>query len=145
MQTRLFALVFGVVYVLVGIIGLFSAFYTAPPSTAPHVDVTTQYGYLLGQFPVNLLHDLFHILVGLVGIVAGARFALARFYSQTLFFLFGALTVLGFLPQANTLWGLIPLFGSDTWLHAVTALAAGYFGFVAPESTHVEPVPETAH
>jgi hypothetical protein len=144
MQTRLFALTIGVVYLLVGVVGFIPALYTKPPLTAPHVDVTASYGYLLGIFPVNALHNIVHILVGLSGIVAGSRFALARYYCIVLFLVYGVLTVMGFIPTLDTTWGLIPIFGSDTWLHAASTIAAAYFGFVAPEPTHVTPAAEVA-
>jgi hypothetical protein len=43
--------------------------------------------------------------------------------------IFGVLTVMGLIPGLNTVFGLIPLFGHDIWLHALTAIAAAYFGF----------------
>ncbi len=131
--TRYFALGIGAVYVLVGIIGFIPALYTSPPVSAPHVDARAAYGYLFGAFPVNALHDVVHIVIGVIGIAAFARFLAARFYARGLALVFGLLTILGFMPQADTLWGLVPIFGSDTWLHFGTALIAGYFGFVVSE------------
>lgn len=145
MQTRLFSLVIGIVYLLIGIVGLIPAFYTSPPAGAPQVNVTASYGYLLGQFPVNILHDAVHIIIGLAGLLAAGRLASARVYSQTLFAVYGLLTFAGFIPQLDTIFGLVPIFGSDTWLHAATAVIAAYFGFVAVAPTHVEPAPEAAH
>jgi hypothetical protein len=146
MQTRLFSLVFGGVYVFIGLIGFLPALRTHPPAGAPHIDATAGYGYFLGQFPINALHDLLHIVVGLVAIIVSARLNPARIYCRVLFLVFGVLACLGFLPTVNSLWGWVPIFGADTWLHAATAIAAGYFGFVAPEPTYVEPtVAHTAH
>jgi hypothetical protein len=145
MQTRLFALGIGIVYLLVGIVAFIPALYTSPPAGTPHVNVTASYGYLLGLFPVNALHDVVHLLVGIAGIAAAARLSSARLYCMTLFLVYGLLTFLGFIPTADTLWGLVPIFGNDTWLHAATAIAAGYFGFVASEPAYVEPLPSHAH
>jgi hypothetical protein len=142
MQTRLFSLVFGVVYVLVGILGFVPGLRTHPAANAPilaHGD--SGYGYLFGQFPINTTHNLIHIVVGLIGIAVFARLDLARLYCRLLFLIFGLFVVLGFMPQADTLWGLVPLFGADVWLHALTAVAGAYFGFVATEPTYVEPAP----
>lgn len=139
MQTRFFSLGIGIVYILVGIVAFVPALYTSVPAGTPHLDVTGSYGYLLGLFPVNYLHDIVHILVGVGGIAAAARLATARFYCQTLFLVYGALTIAGFLPELNTLWGHLPLYGNDTWLHAGSALVAGYFGFVAGEEQHLAP------
>jgi Domain of unknown function (DUF4383) len=139
MQTRLFALGLGLFYLIVGIVAFVPALYTAPGASAPHVDVTTSYGLFLGLFPVNAVIDSINIVIGLAGILASARVASARYYCMLMFLLFGLSTIAGFLPQANTLWGAAPLWEYDTWIHAGSALAAGYFGFVALEPTHVEP------
>jgi hypothetical protein len=144
MPTRLFALFIGLVYVLFGIAGFIPGLRTAPPPTAPHMDVTGSYGYLFGTFPVNWVANTLHIVVGFIGIIMGARLVLARYYCQFLFLLMGALTFMGFLPTLDTVWGIMPLWSSQTWFHAGTAIAAAYFGFVAPESSHVQPVYTTA-
>lgn len=144
MQTRYFSLGLGIVYLLVGIVAFVPALYTSAPVDAPHLDVTGAYGLLFDLFPVNILHDLVHILVGLGGIAAAARLGTARIYGQLLFLVFGALTIFGFLPELNTLWGHLPLSGDDTWLHAATALVSGYFGFVAGEEQHLAPAPAHA-
>jgi hypothetical protein len=140
MQTRLFALAIGLFYVLFGIAGFIPGLRSAPPAGAPHLDLTASYGYLFGTFPVNALENAIHILLGVCGVIVSARLVLARYYCQFLFLLFGAATFMGFLPTLNTVWGLMPLWSSETWLHAGTAIAAAFFGWVAPESTHVEPV-----
>ena len=41
----------------------------------------------------------------------------------------GFLAVLGCIPIANTLFGLMPIYGNDVWLHLATAIPAAYFGF----------------
>lgn len=140
-QTRYFSLLLGVVYLLIGIIGFIPGLYTTPPVDAPHVDVTAGYGYLFGIFPVNVLLNIVHILIGLAGVAAGARFSWARTYCALSFLVFGLLSLMGFMPTVNTAGGYAPLFSGDTWLHAATAVAAALFAFVVPESTNVEPAP----
>jgi hypothetical protein len=44
------------------------------------------------------------------------------------------LAILGLIPATNTMFGLVPIYGNDVWLHAGTALIAAYFGFVGAES-----------
>ena len=41
-------------------------------------------------------------------------------------------TVLGVLPVTNTLFGMMPIYGGDVWLHGVTAVIAAYFGWREP-------------
>jgi len=133
LRTRYFALGLGAIYILIGIAGFIPALYTSPAANAPHVDATANYGYLFGTFPVNALADVLHIVVGVIGVACFASFAAARYYARGLFLVFGLLAVAGFLPHANTLYGLVPIFGSDTWLHFATAVAGGLFGFVVSE------------
>jgi hypothetical protein len=38
--------------------------------------VANGYGYLFGLFPVNLVHNLFHLLIGLLGIGAYFRYGM---------------------------------------------------------------------
>lgn len=134
MQTRYWALAIGVIYVVIGIVGFIPALYSSPPPS-PHVDVTSSYGLFLGLFPVNVLHDLVHILVGIIGIAVFGSLRAATGYSRALFVIFGVLTIMGFIPQANTIFGLVPIYGNDVWLHAATALVSSYFGWVAGEHT----------
>jgi hypothetical protein len=47
--------------------------------------------------------------------------------------IYAVLAVMGIIPGLNTTFGLIPLYGHDIWLHAVIAIAAAYFGFVATD------------
>ncbi|MGZ9189923.1 MAG: DUF4383 domain-containing protein [Nitrospira sp.] len=51
-------------------------------------------------------------------------------YAQVLGVFYGLLTVLGLMPGANTMFGLVPIFAHDIWLHAFTAALGIYFGWV---------------
>ena len=129
-----FALIFGVVYALVGLLGFIPGLSQAPPSGAPALQVDSAYGYLLGIFPVNLPHNLVHLLVGVLGIVSARALGSARTYSRAVAIVFGVLTVMGLIPDLNTTLGLIPLFGADVALHTATTLAAAYFGWFASDA-----------
>jgi hypothetical protein len=133
LRTRYFVFGVGAIYILIGIAGFIPALYTSPAANAPHVDATANYGYLFGIFPVNALHDVLNIVVGVLGVACFASFDAARYYARGLFLVFGLLAVAGFLPHANTLYGLVPIFGSDTWVHLATSVAGGFFGFVVSE------------
>src|SRR5688500_6569337 len=102
-----FALVFGVDYALVGILGFVPGLLHAPPADAPVLVSGTSYSYLLGIFPVNLVHNLIHIVVGLIGIVAARGLSTARGYSRSVAIIFGVLTIMGLVPGLNTTFGFI--------------------------------------
>lgn len=129
MTTRNFVLTIGILYLLVGALGFFPGLVSAPHAGAPSVTVDTGYGYLLGLFPVNVLYNLFHLAIGVMALAAYRSLSRSIAFSRGLAILFGVLTVMGLIPMLSTTFGLIPLFGHNVWLHAVTAVIAAYFGY----------------
>jgi hypothetical protein len=130
MRTATFSLFAGIAYLSAGLLGLVPAALFPPPADAPPVHFGLLHGYLLGLFPVNILHSAVHLGIGFWGIVAW-RGLLAdhKLYPRTLALIYGVLAVLGLIPQLNTLFGLLPIHGHDVWLHAGTAALAAYFGW----------------
>lgn len=130
-MVKKFALIFGIIYVIVGILGFIPPLVTSPEMAAG-VDVQTGHGRLLGLFPVNFLHNLVHLGVGIWGIIAAKNFAHAVLFAKVTAVVFAILFILGLIPATNTLFGLVPLYSHDIWLHLISAVVAGYFGFGAP-------------
>ena len=143
MRTRTFALIVGIVYLLVGTAG----FIPGLVEDREFVDLTVDAGEgdLLGIFPINVLHNIVHVLIGLLGILAYRSFAAARNYSRALAIVYALLAVMGLIDagDVNKTFGLIPIHSHDVWLHAVTALVAAYFGFgpVPAGNEYAEPAP----
>jgi hypothetical protein len=131
MKTSTFALIFGVAYLLIGLMGLVPLFLVPPPIDAPPTHFTLLYGYLLGLFPVNLLHSVFHIAIGALGISASSGRINPIRYARDVAIAFGVLAIMGMFPGLNTVMGIMPVYGHDVWLHAITALAAAHFGWRA--------------
>jgi hypothetical protein len=127
---RLFALVFGLVFLLAGAAGFVPGFTTT--HTHPDVRIVTGMGLLFGLFPVNLLHNLAHLLFGVWGLFAATSEGAARLYGQVVAIAYGVLTIMGLVSAMNlhTVFGLVPLYGHDIWLHAALAVVAAYFGFM---------------
>lgn len=132
MKTRLFALVVGIAFLLAGVMGFVPAFRNIGGHTMPMLTVNATSGFFLGLFPVNVLHNIVHLLVGVLGIAAYRSYSMARGFSRGLAIFYLVLAIMGLIPVLNTTFGLIPIFGGDVWLHALTALLAAYFGFLAP-------------
>jgi uncharacterized membrane protein YtjA (UPF0391 family) len=130
---RKFALIFGIIYVIAGVAGFVPGL-TTHHADMPPIAVDSFYGRALGLFPVNILHNLVHLGIGVWGILASRSLDGARFFGKGLAVLYGLLAILGLIPATNTMFGLVPIYGNDVWLHGGTALIAAYFGFVARES-----------
>ena len=115
------ALAFGAVFILVALLGFITSGGTsmaADMATAPK---------LLGLFPVNLLHNVVHLLFGVWGIVASRTWPAANTYCRVGGVIYIVLAILGFI--APTTFGLIPIGGYDFWLHAVLGVVLAGVGF----------------
>ncbi len=135
MTTRNFALIMGIVFVLVGVLGFVPGINQTEGHDAAAENLIIGgpgHGNLLRLFHVNLLHNLVHILFGIMGIVMYRRYDTARLYARIVAVSYGLLVVLGLIPATNTVFGLVPIHGHNVWLHLVIAAAAAYFGFVVP-------------
>ena len=129
---RTFALVAGAAYVGAGVLGFLPGVTQPPPPGAPDLAVDAGYGTLFGLFPINVLHNVVHLAIGLWGLAASRAFGAARMYAKSLAIIYGVLALMGLVPGLNTTFGLVPIFGHDVWLHALTAASAAYFGWMAP-------------
>jgi len=139
MATRYFALILGVALVAAGIGGFLPVITQPVPAEALQLTASTSYGLLLGLFPINLFHNLFHLASGLLGVFAFRKFSHAHAYARFMGVTLGLLTVLGLIGATNTLFGWAPLYGHDIWLHGAEALVGLYLGFGAPVSNKPSP------
>ncbi|MBC7878501.1 MAG: DUF4383 domain-containing protein [Anaerolineales bacterium] len=130
--TRYFSLIVGILFVLAGIGGFLPVITQPPPADAmPLHNMSTSHGYLLGLFPINILHNIFHFTVGVLGLLAYKQYSTSRLFAQGLAVTLGILTVMGLFPMYNTMFGWFPLYGHDIWLHGLEAVIGAYLGFFA--------------
>jgi hypothetical protein len=122
------ALVFGIVFVLVGVLGFI-------PNPIVGMD---------GLFMTNMLHDLVHLLIGVVLLIVGIS---APEKSSLWLKIFGVvyllLVVLGFLliPSGGSLLGLVVMNMADHWLHLVLGVVLLAAGFVGNKPSAPMPLP----
>jgi len=118
------AAVFGVVFILVAIVG-----FIAPGGMAMQPTDPATAAKIFGMFPVNLLHNIAHLVFGIWGLAASRSWG-----GSKQFFVWGGtiylvLTIGGFLSPAG--FGVLPLGGSDIGLHCVLAIVMLLIGVTA--------------
>ena len=128
-MVRRVALVFGIVFLLVGILGLVSPGGMSMGVASP--------GMILGLFPANLLHNIVHLLFGVWGLMASRSFTGAKMYAQVGGVIYIVLAICGLLIP-NT-FGLLPNGGNDIWLHAILGLVLAGVGFTAKDTMGAPP------
>jgi preprotein translocase subunit Sss1 len=108
---------FGVVLILIGVIGFFGG----------SINMTVRPE--LGLFPVNVLHNVVHILIGVWGLAASRTLSGATAFCKQAGVLFLLLAIIGFIPWlTEQLASLLPLSGNAAYLHLVLGLVLLYFG-----------------
>jgi len=119
-MAKTFALVLGVVMLLIGILG-----YVMNPSG----------GLLLGIFAVDAPHNLIHVVTGIAGLAA-AFMGWARLFCQAFGVIYLLVGVLGFVAtnSAGMLLGIMHNNMADNLLHLVIGGAAAFVGFVADKA-----------
>lgn len=117
------ALVFGIVFLAATIAGFLVTGMSnmdPDPETAPRA---------LAMFPVNVLHNIVHLIFGIWGLAASRSFAASRLFCRVAGVIYLVLVPVGFLFPTG--FGLVPLGGTDAWLHLILGLPLAYFGFTA--------------
>ena len=120
---RSFALIFGAVYTLIGVLGFIRPL-TSAAGDGLLLTGTTE---LLVIFAVNCFHNFAHLAIGLLGLAAARQVLAARRYARVIGVFYAALFVLGLFT--SNLLGLLPLNGPDNLLHLASAAVALVIGF----------------
>ncbi|MBV8081712.1 MAG: DUF4383 domain-containing protein [Candidatus Eremiobacteraeota bacterium] len=118
------ALVFGIIYLLVGIAGFVPSI-GGTLGMAPSV--------LLGLASINLIHNAVHLVIGFWGLAASTDLARAVSFCQTAGIVLVVLGLLGFfIPDG---FGFVPLGGNDPWIHILSGLILALVGFMRQPAT----------
>ena len=107
------AQIFGWGFIVVGIAGFFT---TGLSMTADH----TLAPRLLGIFPVNLAHNLVHLLFGAWGVASSRSLGATRAFLGGAGVIYLVLAALGYVAPDG--FGLVPLGGPDIGLHLFLGL-----------------------
>lgn len=115
------ALVVGVVFLVVGVLGFVPGITTSYDSlgAAGHESEAL----LLGIFQVSILHNVVHLLFGVAGILLARRSDTARTYLLAGGAIYLVLWVYGLVVGHDSAANFVPLNSADNWLHLL--LGAG--------------------
>lgn len=116
---RTVASIFGIAFIVAGVLGYTSFF-------APN-------GMLLGIFAVDHMHNMVHIISGVVALLSALNEKYAQLYLQIFGVVYGLVAALGFTMNGNVLTMHMNM--ADNFLHLTIALVALYFGFALKRGT----------
>ena len=125
------AQVFGAVFILVAIAG-----FVWDGGLSMTATMGPEQPRLFGIFPINLVHNVVHLLFGIWGLAASRTFAAAKTYAIAAGVIYLVLAVLGFL--APTMFGLVPIGENDIWLHVLLGIVLLGAGVAARPTVTVE-------
>ncbi len=117
-MTKTLATWFGVIFILIGVLGFIPG-------------ITNDENMLLGIFHVDMIHNIIHLLTGVLALWMGmAGEASAKGYFKIFGVVYALVAVLGFFQgDSDMLLGLFHNNMADTWLHVVVAVVFLWAGF----------------
>jgi len=107
--------------------------------------ITTDYGdmafagngsgaNLLGLFEVSVLHNIVHLLYGVVGILAARLASTARTYLVVGGAIYLVLWIYGLVVDENSSANFVPLNTADNWLHLFLGIGMIALGLAIPRA-----------
>ncbi len=112
---RLMAIIFGIAFIFGGVAGFLPGFMNE--------------GLLLGYFEVNSMHNIVHIVSGVIAIMAATRYRYAKLYFQIIGIVYAFVAILGFVLKGDLSFMMMHVNMADNFLHVIIAVVAIYLGF----------------
>lgn len=110
-MAKTLVMVLGVVFVVIGVLGFFN-------------------NPILGIFEVDAVHNVVHLLSGLVALfMASLGEASAKTYAKIFGLVYGLVAVLGLVMGEGKLLGLMQINNADNYLHILLTVVLLYAGF----------------
>ncbi|MET3450134.1 DUF4383 domain-containing protein [Curtobacterium sp. 1544] len=123
------SLLVGIVFLLVGIAGFVPGLTTGDLGGAGHGSMAM----LLGLFQVSVLHNIVHLLFGVVGLLAAGYATGSRMYLVLGGVVYFVLWVYGLFTAGHSFGAnFVPLNWADNWLHLVLSIGMVALGVVFP-------------
>jgi len=120
-MAKTLAKIFGAVFILVGLLGFISNGIVGAA----------------GIFQTNMAHDIAHILIGLILVLASKDSMRAALWLKIFGVVYLLLAVLGFMAlkggvESGSMLGFITVNGADNWLHIVLGVVLLIAGMMKP-------------
>ncbi|MBF6175053.1 DUF4383 domain-containing protein [Nocardia blacklockiae] len=127
------SLAVGAVFLLVGILGFI-------PGITTDYDTLTWAGHhtdakLLGVFQVSVLHNIVHLLFGVVGLLAARTAVTARGFLLGGGVIYLLLWLYGLLIDRSSDANFVPVNNADNWLHLGLGAGMVLLGLILPRAT----------
>jgi hypothetical protein len=132
MSTRTFALIFGIIFLAVGILG-----FGVVPSLLQDAggEGMNAHGMLLGMFHVNVLHNIVHLLFGVWGVAVSRSASGSVGFFRGVALIYALLAIMGLFEATKHGFGYVELGDKNVWLHAGLSVVGFFFGWVNRPAT----------
>jgi Domain of unknown function (DUF4383) len=129
------ALVVGIVFIVIGILGFI-------PGITTNIETLMFAGHesgalLFGVFQVSILHNIVHLLYGIAGVALARTFSGARNYLIWGGAVYLVLWLYGLFVVLDSPANFVPLNDADDWLHLVLGLGMIALGLALGRSDRV--------
>jgi len=116
---RLFAILFGIAFIFAGVAGFLPAF--------------TIHGYLFDFFEVDTMHNIVHIVSGVLAIMASTSFKYTKLYFLIFGIIYLLVAIAGFWRHGDLFVMHVNM--ADNILHMSIGVVASYLGLTAIRRT----------
>jgi arginine exporter protein ArgO len=129
---RLAALIYGIVFLLVGVLGFI-------PGLTTNYDQMQFAGHhsealLLGLFQVSILHNVVHLAFGVAGVAMARTDRTARLFLLGGGVIYLLLWLYGLVVDFESPANFVPLNSADNWLHLLLGLSMIALGIILASS-----------
>ena len=112
MTLRIAAVIFGIIFILIGIAGF--------------IPVFTPNNFLLGLFMIDTPHNIIHLVSGVLGLLAAISISCSIWYFRIFGIIYALVAIAGLISEDLI---IIHVNQADNILHVIIALVALYLGF----------------
>ena len=127
---QIVALVVGIVFLVVSVAGFIPGL-TSDYGSMSFAGMNSM-AMLLGVFQVSVLHNIVHLLFGIVGVASSRSARASKLFLIIGGIVYALLWIYGLVINMSSSANFVPLNSADNWLHLVLAVGMILLGLVVP-------------